>query len=1098
MINNPVRSTRGLRIAVFALFATFLLVGQVAGQSRQSGEIRGTVTDASGAVIPGVAITITNVSTGVVQRTTTDATGLYDAPFVPLGMYSVSFAKEGFKQFIRSNIEMRLETITLNAELEVGTTSQSITVTAPVALVETENAEQSTTLMSGAVKDLPNVGASWYNFLALIPGVNQGGSSMNYGGANGSNVGVNGMGGLNSNWQVDGGRAFLVMDVNPDWMQPALDDIQEIKMLTANFGAEYGNGTSVFNVVTKSGTNRFHGDAFEYAENDKLDARNWFTIGPKTPLRWNKFGGAIGGPIKHDKLFFHFNYQQNTNINDIPAFATVPTPDMLAGKFDPSLFQTIYDPATLTIQNGNYVNQPFPNNAIPQSRFDKVSSAIAANYPQPNIPGISNNYYWVYRQTEPGKWWNTKIDYNITSSQRLTGNFEIVHAGLGYPAADPAIDNSGWHIKEYQSEITDVWTMSPRLVGEFRVSIAREYGQSYTVNFGKGWPQKLGLANPVADMFPDITIEGTLSTNPNLGFSGEGEDTEVGFGPAADFTWVRGKHVIKWGGELTRDWYNGNGYQEGVFDFGGTFDFTRQLYAPPNTTASNGEGFADFLLGLPDSWSVGDYPTIGQRMWSAQPFVQDEYKIRPNLTLSAGVRWVIQSGYGEAFNRISNFDPTLINAATGTPGAMTYAGGASGWTHLENTHYHFFAPRAGFAWTPKPNWSIRGGYGIFSILWSQANYANADNVGQGWGISGLETSSDHIHPIFTMQQGPPPPLYPTSATRTNDFLNGQSVGYVSANIPMGYNQQYRLDVQHQFQGGVLIDVAYVGNRSLHMPATYAWRDKNFVPEKLLGPGNMQAVRPFPQFGTINDYDPVDYGEYNSLQITAKKDMGHGMMFQANYAWSHSLDSMTANGGTGAPQVWQDAYTPQADYGNSPVDQRNVLNGDFIYRLPVGRGRHFLNSGGWSDTVLGGWELTSVFTARNGNPFTPLMGTSDSGEFSGSWRPNRIASGKLAHPNINEWFDTSAFVQPAPYAFGNSGRDILYGPTFTDMDFALSKKFPISKLGEGGSLTIKAETYDTFDSPNFALPNANIGTSNAGTITSALNNRLLQFGLMLNF
>ena len=1088
-MNIPAPSVEGLRIAGITLLASVLSVGLAAGQSRQSGEIRGTVTDSSGGVIPGVAISIKNLATGVVQRTTTDATGLYDAPSVPVGPYSVTFSKEGFKEFIRSNVDMRLETITLNAQLDVGATTQSVTVTAPVALVQTENAEQSTTLTAAPVTELPNVGASWYNLLSVIPGVNQGGSSMNYGGANGSNVGVNGMGGLNSNWQVDGGRAFLVMDVNPDWMQPPLDDIQEIKMLTANFGAEYGNGTSVFNVVTKSGTNHFHGDAFEYVENNIFNARNWFTIGPQTPLRWNKFGASIGGPIKHDKLFFHFNYQQNTNIADYPSFATFPTPDMLAGKFtDPNL-QTIYDPATLAFQNGNYVNQPFQNNTIPQARFDKVSAAIAANFPQPNLPGLYNNFYWVDRVTEPGKWINTKIDYNISSSQRLTGNLEIVPAHLGYPAADPLIDNDGWDIKEYQSEITDVWTISPRLVGEFRVSFAREHGAYQSVATGKGWPQKLGLANPVADMFPSTTIEGTLGTS--IGTGGTGLDTEVGYGPGADFTWVKGKHVIKWGGEFTKDWVNTNGSQEGAFDFNGIF--TRN----PSISTSSGEGFADFLLGLPDTWSVSDTPTTGQRMWTAQPFVQDEYKIRPNLTLSAGVRWVIQSGYGEAYNRISNFDPTLINDATGTPGAMTYAG--EGWTHLENTHYHFFAPRVGFAWTPKPNWSIRGGYGVFSILWAQYNYDNYNNVAQGWGISGFETSSDLIHPIFTMQQGAPPPLYPTSATRTNSFLNGQSVGYVSPNIPMGYNQQYRLDIQHQMRGGVLIDVAYVGNRSLHMPATGSWRDMNQVPENLLGLGNAQAVRPFPQFAAITDYDPVDYGEYNALQISAKKDMGHGILFAVNYAWSHSLDSMTANGGTGAPSVWQDAYTPQADYGSSPVDQRNVLNGNFIYRLPVGRGRHFLNRGGWGDAVLGGWELTSVFTARNGTPFTPYMGTDNlSGALSGTWRPNRIGSGKLANPTINGWFDTSAFVEPNPYTFGNSGRDILYGPPFTDMDFALSKKFPITKLGEGGSLTFKAETYDTFDSPNFNQPAAGIGVAGAGVISSALDNRLLQFGLMLNF
>jgi len=1090
MMKNPVRSIRGLRIVGIALLAIFLLVGQAAGQSRQSGEIRGTVTDSSGAVIPGVVITITNTSTGVIQRETTDATGLYDAPFVPLGMYSITFAKDGFKQFIRSNIEMRLETITLNAELQVGTTSQSITVTAPVALVETENAEQSTALGSAAVTQLPNVGASWYNLLALIPGVNQGGAAGGYGGAYGSNVGVNGMGGLNANWQVDGGRAFLVMDANPDWMQPPLDDIQEIKTLTANFGAEYGNGTSVFNVITKSGTNQFHGDAFEYVENEKLDAANYFAMGGKTPLRWNKFGGSVGGPIKRDKLFFHFNYQQNTNINDIPSFATFPTAAMLEGDFSNPNLQTIYDPATLTQVNGNYVNQPFQGNIIDKSRFDPVSAKIAANFPAPNIPGLlGNNYYWVDRVTEPGKWYNTKIDYNITSSQRLTGNLEIVPAGLGYPEPDPLIDNDGWTIKEYQSEITDVWTISPRLVAEIRVSIAREYGAYKTVSMGKGWPAKLGLNNPVADMFPYVTIEGTLSTNPNIGSQGSGLDTEVGYGPSADFTWVTGKHVIKWGGEFTKDWCNTAGDQEGQFDFNG--DFSRN----PSIATSTGEGFADFLLGLPDTWQVNDTPTTGERMWTGQPFVQDEFKIRPNLTLSGGVRWIIQSGYGEAFNRIANFDPTLINATTGTPGAMTYAG--HGWTHLQNTHYHFFAPRVGFAWAPKNNWSIRGGYGIFSILWSQFNYGN--NVAEGWGISGYETSSDLIHPIFAMKDGPPQPLYPTNATRTNDFLNGQTVGYNPPNMPIGYSQQYRLDVQHQLKGGVLLDAAYVGSRSVHLPESGNWRDLNQVPASLLGPGNAQLMRPYPQFATINDYSPMDYGDYNAFQFTAKKDMGKGLMFAINYSWSHSLDTMTANAGTSAPQVWQDFYTPQADYGAAAVDERNVLNGEFIYQFPVGRGQHFLNRGGIANAIFGGWELTSMFTARNGTPFTPLMGTENlSGALSGNWRPDRIASGKAAHPTISEWFDATAFVEPTPYTFGNSGRDILYGPPFHDIDFALSKDFPIKQLGEAGILSFKAETYDTFNSPNFNLPAAGIGVSGAGQITQALDNRLIQLGMTLRF
>jgi hypothetical protein len=1082
MMNNPAPSIRAFGVAGITLLAIFLSVGQADAQSRQSGEIRGTVTDPSGAVVPGAVVTITDIATGVVQRETTDAAGLYDAPSVPVGEYTVTFAKEGFKRFVRSNVVMRMQTIRLNAKLQVGATSQSITVSAPVPLVQTESPQQSTTLNTTAVRDLPNVGASWYNLLALLPGVNQGGSSLTYGGASGSNAGVNGMGGLNSNWQVDGGRAFLVEDINPDWMQPPLDDIAEVDMVTANFGAEYGNGTSVFDVITKSGTNQFHGDLFEYFENDALDARNYFATS-KLPLRWNKFGGSVGGPIKHNKLFFYFNYQQNTNIMDIPSFATFPTAAMRAGDFTNPAFQTIYDPATLTEVNGSYTNQPFPGNEIPQSRFDPVDARIMANFPLPNLPGLYNNFYWVDRQTEPGKWYNTKIDYDISPSQRLTGNLEIVPAGLGYPAADPLIDNDGWDIKEYQSEITDVWTISPSLVGEFRISLAREHGLYSTVNYGQGWPAKLGLNNPVSNMFPYTTIEGTLSTS--IGTSGEGLDTEVGYGPAADFTWVKGRHIIKWGGEVTKDWYNSNSDQEGDFDFDGIF--TRN----PSISTSTGEGFADFLLGLPDTWSVDAVPTTGERMWTAQPFVQDEYKIRPDLTLSGGLRWVIQSGYSEAFGRVSNFDPTLINTATGMPGAMTYGGS------LENTHYRFFAPRLGVAWAPKNNWSIRAGYGIYSILWSQFNYGN--NVAQGWGITGYETSSNLITPIFTMEQGPPPALYPTNATRTNAFLNGQSVGYNPLNMPMAYSQQYRFDVQHQLKGGLLLDAAYVGSRSLHLPGSGNWRDFNQVPENLLGPGNAQLERPYPQFETISDYAGVDYGDYAAFQFTAKEYMGHGLMFAANYAWSHALDTMDANGGTGAPAMWQDAYTPSADYGSAAVDERNMLNGEFIYRLPVGQGRRFLNRSGWGNAILGGWEVSSMFTARDGYPFTPYMGTANlSGALSGTWRPNRVATGTAPNPNINEWFNPAAFVEPAPYTFGNSGRDILYGPPFHDMDFALSKRFPIRKLSEGAYLAFKAETYDTFNSPNFNLPEATIGVAGAGTIDNALDNRLIQLGLSLTF
>jgi outer membrane receptor protein involved in Fe transport len=1070
-----------LVIIVSLLFCTY----QAAGQSRQAAEVRGTVIDRTGAVVPGVTVTLTNVLMGTRQQVTTDASGLYDAPWVRTGEYTISFEKRGFTRFTRTGIVLQLETVTIDATLEVGSATEVVTVTANAALIQTETPEASFTLTAKAVIETPNVGRSWDNLLALVPGVNGAGGQQ----ATGQAAGVNGMGGNQYAWQIDGGNSMFPTSQNADLLIPPLDAIDEVKLTTSNFGAEYGGGLAVFNVSTKSGTNQWHGTLFEYVQNDFLDARNYFNTpatGPKAPLRWNEFGGTVGGPIRRNKLFFFFSYQRNPTKSYVPGFALVPTDVMrnISGNgYDFSGLNPIFDPATTQCSGGSCTRQQFPGNVIPANRVDPVGLAILQSFPRPNrTPDANgNNYYYssgLFNNKTQSI--NGKVDYDLSSNNRLSASMmHVTYKQLNDYTPFCAIDCDYWNALEYQGQLTDVWTFRPRVVGEFRLAVNHVYGNVVVPTLGQGFPAKLGLKNPGSDIFPSITVSGTIGDSLGSGGVPQAIDAETAIVPAATLTWVRGKHILKFGGEFDR-WQSNGGWplaNEGNFNFNGQFT------ADPSPAATSaGEGFADLLLGLPNQWSVAWAPETGGRSWSGQSFVQDEYKIRKNLTLTAGVRWVAQSGWTEVENRVSNFDPKLVNPATNTLGAIRWGGA------VQNTIWDFFAPRVGFAWSPGSHWSVRGGYGLYNMTWGA--YAFGGNMGTGWGASGALLSPDLVTPIFTLSQGPPPPTYLTNATRTPDALNGTGVAYYPAHTPMPYSQQYRFAIQHEFRGGVVAEAAYVANRGLHLPFS---RDMNQVPAALLGSGR----QPYPQYTSINAFLDRDYSRYNALQTTLQKNFANGLLFSANYTWSHALDTMTINAWQGLAAVWQNANDLRAEYGNSSADMRHTFSGNVVYELPFGRGKRFMNRGGLLNGVFGGWEISSLFQVHSGIPFTPVMADNslEGALGSGTWRPNRIGNGKLSNPSNAEWFDTSAFVPPAPNTFGNSRQNILFGPSWKDVDFKLAKDF---KITEKVGLNFSAESFDAFNIPNFGQPDPAVGSPTVGQITSANTSRKMQLGAKVHF
>jgi Carboxypeptidase regulatory-like domain len=1080
-------------VTLVILFVVAGPAGILLSQNANVGEIRGVVTDTSGAPIPGVQVAIRDVLTGVITPVTTNSSGTYVAPTLISGNYSVTFAKKGFNTFTRTGITLGIQVVEVDARLSVGAMTQHVTVTAPTPLVESQTSEISSTISSKAVMNLPNVGMTWYYFADLIPGAAPGGNNFQ-----GSGVSINGSAPFTSTWLINGTSAMFTADNNnPDVVgNVSMDSIAEVKVNTNSYDAQYGNGSSVFNTITKTGTNQWHGSLFEFDENTAMNARNFFEA-QTSPYHWNEFGGTVGGPIKHNKAFFFFSYQDERQVTYSPTFATVPTASEEQGDFNNPEYPAVYNPASLV----NGVRTPLADNTIPSSEISPWAAKAEQYFPKPNLPGIFNNYFdnLISPAIEP--WYSGNVQYHFSPANQVMVSVMVTPQTLPEPSVIP-LESYSEIAREQQDSISDTWSISPSMVNEADIGMIRFHANGTPADATTNFPSLFGELNPQSNLFPSISISGTISTSIGPGdhfVMGEGE-----LSPSDVLTIVAGKHILKMGGEYDRIYNNYSTWgdtQTGDFTFSGT------MTANPANPSSSGLGYADFLYGLPETWSVTEYPVLGQRSWDTGLYFDDDYKIRKDLTLNLGLRYGIQGGWGEAFNRLSDFDPNITNPATNTPGALWYAG-QDGRNTLEATNYHGFQPRVGFAWAPRNNWAVRGAYGIFDQVWAGANYSAG--MGQGWDTTGFATSPDLYTPIFSMSpptatlladyptltQGPGLPIYPTAKTRTASLLNGTSISYYPDNAPIPYIQQAHLDIQHQMHG-VLVDAGYVWTRGIHLPL---FADYDQVPENLLGPGNALLREPYPQYTGLsgNLYDGAS--SYDAFELTVKRNFSNGLLFTANYTWSKAMDMETVSNLYGGNSgLIQNTYNLMANYGLGDLDMPNIFNFEAVYQLPVGSGERFVNRGGILNGVIGGWQISSGLQVHSGSPFTPTMGTANlSGSLGNDWYPNRIASGTVPNPSISEWFNPAAFVEPAAYTFGNSGRDVLFGPNYKDLDLSLSKSFPIRKLGEGAKFEIRADAFDSLNNPNFGFPNSSIGTAGVGVISSANTNRLFQLGVHFMF
>ena len=1094
--------------------ALLLLAATGMAQSRNSGEIRGTVQDSTGAVVPGARVTIRNLLTGVVNTFTSDKGGVYDAESLIPGTYSISFEREGFDKKVVNNVTLHVEAITINGNLNVGATSTTVNVAEEAALVQTETSDTRETLSTQVITQLPSVGNNWTDFTSLLPGTNAGASNApNYtGGGGGQGVGVNGQGGYLSSWQQDGGESSVAVQV--DELITPIDAIGEVNFKTSNFSAEYSNGLAIFNVITKSGTNQFHGSLYEFNQSTVFNARNAFQT-TRPPVHWNNFGGSIGGPIKRNKAFFFFSYQRNPNHASITGLVTVPTLAMRAGNLSGSdvpgiALPVIYDPATtMPAPGGGYARNPFPGNTIPSGRINPSALAVLKYYPLPNhAPSAgsynSNNYYYDVPSPIVTSTYTAKVDYNFSASNRINASSMHVVQPATDGSWDTPIDNIQAYIHEDTDQVSDVWTINSNAVNEARVSASQEIGQWNTSDAGQGWSAKLGIPDLTYDYFPGI--------NP-AGINGLGTSFRSGIDDAVKYifsdsvTLVRGKHILKFGGEYDR-WGDTSCW---TCNNAGTFNFSGVFSQQPNSPTGTGNGFADFLLGDSNNWSDGWSLKQYQRLKNFQLYVQDDYKVRPNLTLNIGLRYYVPFGWTEKKNNFGGFDPTLENPGTGTLGSMWYApvDGTTSRTALSNTIWTGLGPRLGFVFSPTPNWSIRAAYGIFD---QHLDISGAYNLGMGVATNpnGSATTTDSITPVALLSDGHTPPLVPGFPPSPAQF-NGSSVPYMPRNIHLMYLQQWNATVEHQFPGQLLLSVGYVANKGTHLISLH---DVNQIPlatvQQVWAPGvDMQQYRPYPQYQSITYLATDGWSSFNSLQVTFKKSVTHGLWVTSNYTWSHALDTGSFNGWTGGQGPIQDQSSTGSNYGNADTDTRQSWNGGFTYDLPVGRGRSFLSQGGPLDYVLGGWGLAGTWIKSTGHPYTPEMsGTNTDYTLSGSLLPNRTCNGKLGHASADHWFDYNCFSAPPLLLFGNSGRNILFGPGYDMLNASLGKKFHIPHLGENTNLQIRADFTDLPNFKNYGQPNNFITpqplppappvATSAGIISSAMSSRTGQIGARLTF
>ena len=1047
----------------------------------------GRIADSSRSAVDGAMVKVRNTDTGESRSSQTQSDGAYTISNLAPGIYEVTVEKPGFKQLHENSLELQIgQTARLDGQLDVGAVSQSVEIVASVPLVNTETFARGDVIAPREITEMPLNGRDFNDLAFMVAGVQPAES-----GGKGSPYVVNGARADASNVTIDG-----INDQNPRdagaQARPPLDSLQEFRLQTSGYSAEYGRlAGGVVNMVLRSGGNQFHGSAFEFVRNDLFDARNFFDAG-KSELRRNQFGGTISGPLViprlykgQDRTFYLVSWESYRQVQGSNSIGVVPTDLERQGNFSQSFDATgklilIKDPLASGSCTATNAAGCFPGNLIPQSRFNSISKQLLGNYPSPNLTG-ANNYLANFPTPDNWDSFLFKVDQHLSAKDSIAVRILERWETSSNPFSGSPLGTFGATTNQGQSlyGISETRIFSPSLVNEFRMGLTRTTNAELSAHAGSNYAAQYGIPGTTSDPalagFPKFSITGFETFGDNASDPIRYTVNNYDWNDAV--TWNKGKHSVRFGGDVLYVQY----YQPTNSNFNGTFTF--------NGKTTN-DGVADFLLGYL-STSSRKIGTVTNHIYSTAYgfFVQDDYKIRPDLTLNLGLRYEIQKMPYEEYGQMTNFVPSVGKvlmggsvtapnwqstvASAGLTGQVALASDYGIPKSLANTNYDNFAPRVGFAWRPFGNnrTVVRSGYGVF-YTGSRLSAIRTDLAGGfPFAVSQTFTGSSSNPALLTISNPFPASLAKASGTTT---ANGFEV-----NSPSPYLQSWNFTIEREIGRGVAVEVGYAGSKGTHLGRKYD------VNQELRAPTSI--TRPFPFYGDIEYYSFGSDSSYNAGTVTLRKRFEHGLFFRANYTYGKSIDEASGlnYAGNGGYSGAQDSYHLKTERGRSDFDIRHVFSMNFAWRLPFNQ-----------NIFVRGWQLAGTGTAYSGQPFTPQL-SGPSQDLAQATRPDRIANGSLSNPGPNMWFNVAAFpaVPDSAYRFGNSGRNILDGPGSVAINLALSKEFQIR---ERYRAQFRWETFNFTNHTNFGLPNDTLDKANAGTITKANPARVMQLGLRVQF
>ncbi len=1103
------------------------------------GTILGTVTDASGAPVAGAQVKVTNIATNQTFTAETTGEGLYQAPNLAVGEYTVIVEKQGFRRVNRTGLQLQVDQrAQVDIRLEVGQVTESIEVTSEAVLVDTSNTSIGKVVDQKRVAELPLNGRNALALTLLTPSVksNAGPTSSGFAdrGIQLSSISINGGPNAMNGQLLDGGNNIQSY-IGEVAINPGVDSVEEFKVQSGGMSAEYGfTAGGVINMVTRSGTNQLHGSVYNFLRNDALDARNTFAV-TKPPFRYNQFGASVGGPVIKDRTFFFGNWEEYRYRRSQVRIGSFPTVGQKNGNFTDlrnaqGNLIPIYDPYSTTGSGTGVSRALFPGNIIPSNLIDPVARAINAFYPDPNRTPTdpftnANNFQTNASEIQSMRQYTLKGDHRWTNANSMFVRYSFFNhktdngAGGATIYPNEVVSKRDDDLKNWNVVLSDTHVVSPTIVNELRIGATRGYFPFVVRSFGGDWPSKLGLPSIVpADTFPAIS---NGLTGFNTGTAGLRGSLNWQFLDQVNV--VRGKHSMKIGFDLRL--LQGHNLQRSAPS--GSYAFAAGLTGNPLAPAGTGSSFATYMVGAVSSASVSTHVGESQVTHSLSGYFQDDWKVSRKLTVNLGLRYDYQSQAVERNNGASNFDP-FCQLPNGLTGCTVFAGVGGQPRTWRGEDYTNFGPRIGFAYDLFGNTKtvFRGAYGMMypSQMWRE-NYSNAAGFAQ---TNTSYPQVDPNRPAFMLRQGfPSAPVPPQGSSLGPAAFLGQSVAYDESNGDIPRIQQFTISLQQQMWKTWVFEASYAGNlgRGLtaggydmnqldpqylslgqaltqQVPNPYAGR----VPGALGGAtiSREQSLRPFPYYSGVTVRNPR-LGSYNShlLLLSAEKRMSKGLTFLFSFTGgkiiSDSLQTPVNFGPIEQASVtgYQNGkYNRAAERSVDPSDVAKRATISLVYELPFGKGQQ-----GFTNKLIGGWQVNTIGIMQTGIPL--LVSGANNQRAS---RPDSTGkSPKLDNPTASRWFDTTAFVNPAPFTFGNLGRVIpdVRTPGTVNWDLSFIKN---TRITERFNLQFRTEMFNFLNHVNLGAPGTGFSpgpngfnqSGAFGVITSARDARTIQMSLKLMF